>query len=403
MPALKHVLAAIALLLGAALSQTSPASAQEQIMQIQVTPADRAAVALHRRVHTKGALRPEGGHYPPKTFETDSSGALLEVTGVSRSSIQSMPVAASQAVTVTPPFTGPGFFPADLSLVSNSGETITQAQVHNIYINCTASCWGYPAVFEHNLFSSRFIHVLDQYVGSEEDGRYTVGPSLVISNYQYTLQNVTNPMVNYADLDAILHAAASRFGSGYSHIYNIFLPKGVDYCNGYAPPYTFCFSPDNPSTWAECAEHDTDSFSDIPGVEYATVEPYPDVFEIVPVNGVPTPVYPCDVGQPPPFTSDTNPTPNGVLIDAVSDDVGHEIFETITDPDGIEWLAQQGYFGFLSAPPPIGTGAAPAIEIADVCELNNGTAIFTPFYISGHLYEVQPMYSNKYHACVTVP
>ena len=29
--------------------------------------------------------------------------------------------------------------------------------------------------------------------------------------------------------------------------------------------------------------------------------------------------------------------------------------------------------------------------------------LFTPFRISGHLYEIQPMYSDKYHACVTVP
>jgi hypothetical protein len=29
--------------------------------------------------------------------------------------------------------------------------------------------------------------------------------------------------------------------------------------------------------------------------------------------------------------------------------------------------------------------------------------LFTPFYLSGHLYETEPLYSNKYHACVTVP
>lgn len=40
-------------------------------------------------------------------------------------------------------------------------------------------------------------------------------------------------------------------------------------------------------------------------------------------------------------------------------------------------------------------------EIGDVCQ--NLTVIYTPFYVSGHLYEIQPEYSNKYHACVTVP
>lgn len=364
----------------------------EEVIQLQLTAADYAAVAVHRRVHTSGALRPEGGHYPPRTFETDSSGALVEVTrnlSSPKSGRQAAPALTSSGA---PPFLGPGFYPADLSLVSNTGQTITRTQVHNIYINCTAACFGYPGVFENDLFSSRFIHVLDQYVGSDDNDRYELGPSLVIPNYPIPSTLVTNPVVNYADLDAILHAAASKFGSGYNHIYNIFLPKGVDYCNGYTPPYTFCFSPDQPSTWMECAEHDTDSFSDITGVEYASVQPYPDVFSVTPYDGVPTPLYACDVGQPYPFSSNTTPTPNGVVVDSVSNLLSHEIFETITDPDGSEWQAIDGFFGYSAG-----------IEVGDVCENHDQTAIFTPFYISGHLYEIQPEYSNNYHACVTVP
>ena len=49
-------------------STVSSAGVREQVVQIEVTPADRAAV------------RPEGGYYPPRTFETDTSGALVEVT-----------------------------------------------------------------------------------------------------------------------------------------------------------------------------------------------------------------------------------------------------------------------------------------------------------------------------------
>ena len=37
------------------------AGVQGQVAQIEVTPADRAAVVVHRRLHTNGALRPEGG------------------------------------------------------------------------------------------------------------------------------------------------------------------------------------------------------------------------------------------------------------------------------------------------------------------------------------------------------
>ena len=230
---------------------------RERIIEIQVTPSDIAAAGTgHHRVHTTGALRPEGGRDASRTFETDSSGALLEVTGHSQALVQAAGAAAApQLSTGAPPFLGPGFYPADLSMVSPTGQVVTQAQVHNVYVNCTASCWGNPAIFEKNLFSSRFIHVLDQYVDAEENGRYTVGPSLVINNYPITQQLVTNPLVNYADLDAIIHAAASKLGSGYNHIFNIFLPKGVDYCPAYSPPYTFCFSPDNLATWHECAEH----------------------------------------------------------------------------------------------------------------------------------------------------
>jgi hypothetical protein len=126
-----------------------------------------------------------------------------------------------------------------------------------------------------------------------------------------------------------------------NHIFSIFLPKGVDYCNGYVPPYTFCFSPDSPSTWMECAEHDIDGFPDIPGFEYATLDPYPDVYSVV--NGAP--FYGCDVGRLPPYDTNTNPTPNGVLVDTVGSSLGHEIFETITDPDGTEWQAADGLFG----------------------------------------------------------
>lgn len=75
-------------------------------------------------------------------------------------------------------------------------------------------------------------------------------------------------------------------------------------------------------------------------------------------------------------------------MDSVGDFVSHEIFETITDPDGVEWYVS-------SNQPSIGA------EIGDVCETTN--LVYTPFYVSGYLYEIQPEYSNRYHACVTVP
>ena len=359
---------------------------REQIIEIQVKSNDFAAAGTgHHRVHSAGALRPGGGRYASKTFETDNSGALVEVTAKSRAFAHDPEAAvASQASTGAPPFLGPGFYPGDLSLDTTTGQVVTQAQIHNVYINCTASCWGNPATFEKNLFSSRFIHVTDQYVDSEANGRYTIGPSLVINNYPITSQLVTNPMMNFADADAILHAAASKLGSGYNHIFNIFIPKGVDFCNGYAPPYTSCFSPDDSATFTFCAEHGYNSSPDIPGIELVTFAPYPDV-PLTDSNGLP--FYGCDVGQSN-VRIDTDPTPNGVLVDSISSFLSHELFETITDPDTLEWWvhSNQPFFG---------------AEIGDNCQ--NLSFVYTPFFVSGQLYEIQPEYSNKYHACVTVP
>jgi hypothetical protein len=358
----------------------------EQIIEIQVKSSDFAAAGTgHHRVHSAGALRPGGGRYASKTFETENSGALVEVTAKSRALAHAAAAsAASQASTGAPPFAEPGFYPGDLSLNTIPGQVVTQAQVHNIYINCTASCWSNPATFERNLFLSRFIHVVDQYVGSEKAWRYTVGPSLVINNYPITSQLVTNPLVNFADIDTITHAAASNLGSGYNHIFNIFLPEGVDVCNGYAPPYTSCFSPDDSASFTFCAEHGEDSFPDIPGIELVALGPYPDV---VATDSKGLPYYGCDVGQPN-VHSDTYPTPNGVLVDSISSFLSHEIFETITDPDAVDWYVSSDL-------PFIGS------EIGDVCQLQY--FVYPPFLVAGQLYEIQPEYSNKYHACVTVP
>jgi hypothetical protein len=53
----------------------------------------------------------------------------------------------------------------------------------------------------------------------------------------------------------------------------------------------------------------------------------------------------------------------------VSNLLSHEIFETITGPDGSEWQAIDGFFGYSAA-----------VEVGDVCELHDQTIIFTPFY-----------------------
>ena len=149
---------------------------------------------------------------------------------------------------------------------------------------------------------------------------------------------------------------------------------------------TACFSPDNISTWQFCAFHGYDTFSDVPGIVLATLQPYTDVFATV--SG--QPVYPCLVGGVPPFNTDNISTPNGVLVDSQADDLDHELFETITDPDSLEWQSLFLYFTL---------GA----EVGDLCNPSSTFPFFPVFNFSGHPYEIQTIYSNKYHACVTVP
>jgi hypothetical protein len=163
-----------------------------------------------------------------------------------------------------------------------------------------------------------------------------------------------------------VHAVAKVTGTGYGHIYHIFLPKGVDTCFDLS---NVCYSPDNPSSFFFCAYHGSVTFSDIGHVVY-TVEPFQNV------GG-------CRV---------STPAPNGQLADSTNSVLSHELFEAITDPDLNAWFNQTSLdlAGF---------------EIGDECQpLSNSTGALDPtFLINGKKYEVQTEYSNHYHACAVVP
>jgi hypothetical protein len=159
----------------------------------------------------------------------------------------------------------------------------------------------------------------------------------------------------------LVHTAARAHGSGYDHVYHIFLRSGVDVCTS----TNVCYSPDNTSTFVFCAYHGSVDFQDVGHVLYS-VEPYQNV------RG-------CSVAQP---------SPNGALVDSTSSTLSHELIETITDPDGTAWFAQSSL---------IEDGA----EIGDVCESPFGK--YGAFSISGKSYAIQPEYSNKFHACATTP
>jgi len=260
-------------------------------------------------------------------------------------------------------------YPADV--VYQGGAVVEEAESHAIYMqpngHCEiSSCWGNPEGFLRDVGRSNFVHLLDQYVGRTDNNRYTVGRRARV--------NFTPPGVPFTDNDmvAVVHAVASRTGNtGYGHIYHVFLPPGIDEC--FDDTFSVCYSPDNPNTWFFCAYHGS-ADTDIGHLVY-TVEPYQNV------GG-------CN---------DPPNTPNGQLVDSTNDVLSHELFETISDPDGTGW--------WNSTPSVIGVEFE---EIGDECvfitapppPIYGDPSVFT---IGAHVYAVQLEYSNSKHGCAGTP
>ncbi len=301
----------------------------------------------------------------PVTTTTSQSGTLnltisasdiAAAAGASNFKYHYLPVLTQKPATTRPMSV---VYPADLQYFG--GHVLKTVVSHNIYLNDTASEWGDPQGFLNDLNKSTFIHVIDQYVGSTANGRYTTGTNAFIEHTYYL--NIDN-IVPQTDLLAFAHTAASKLGGGYGHIYHIFLPKGYDTC---FDGTNVCYSPDFPSTFVFCAYHASVTFPDKVGHVVFSVEPYQNVSGCTTADTVP-PVGP----QPP---------PNGQLKDSTNSVLSHEYFESITDPDGNGWIN----------PDPAYPG-----EIGDLCR-------FKPYVViplNGHPYEIQREYSNKVHGCV---
>jgi hypothetical protein len=255
-------------------------------------------------------------------------------------------------------------FPGDLTY--HGGPVVDSAQSHAIYLlpngNCPISqCWGNPAGFLKNLAESDFIHLLDQYIGLGASERYTLGVGAKVT---YTPPGT--PLTDF-DMLVVVHAVASLTGdTGYGHIFHVFLPPGQDECSD--PTFSVCYSPDNPNTFFYCAFHGSVDFADIGHV----------LFSVEPFQNVPG----CQ----------TRPgTPNGQLIDSTNGSLSHELFETISDPDGTAWWNSTG-LGMLGQ------------EIGDECAFVLFTATNAygdPFVyrIDDKFYATQPEYSNALHGC----
>lgn len=265
----------------------------------------------------------------------------------------------------------PGFYPGDVSNPGN-GPTVESWQAHPIYINNPPSVWGNVAGFLNDLGTSNMTHVVDQYTGDSGNHRYLLGAQYETSGYPISMPGVPTATSNtllIQDIINLAYAGGSAGGTGYGHIYHIFIPPGVDMCL-LAPGVTECYSPDNPNTWYFCAFHGSIDFSDIGHVLFS-VEPYQNV----------------------PGCSVPPGTPNGQLDDSTDNVLSHESFEAISDPDGTAWWVQAGT-------------VLNGEEIGDNCIRSAYFPEFKNYYwdygvvrLSGHPYTIQPEYSNEVHGC----
>lgn len=268
---------------------------------------------------------------------------------------------------------GSTVFALDMTNPDNN-PTVVTAQHHNIYVNLPPSHWGNPDQFLADLGQSKFISMVDEYVGSHVPNRYTLGTSFQV----YRPAAVPGNTVADGFLQAVVHAAAVQTGSGYGHIYHIYLPQGVDVCYSSA---TICYSPDKPANFVFCALHSAFFFFDSLGLTLFTVEPYQNTTA-------------CSVAPG---------TPNGQTADSTYDSLSHEVFETITDPvpptpgwTTGSWISRNLNFGEFDL--------SEGLEVADACErlvVVDGTlhSASANILLNGNLYSVQAIYSNQQHGC----
>lgn len=253
----------------------------------------------------------------------------------------------------------PGFYPADVTNPRHNPAVIS-TEHHPIYVNRNPSHWGNVPAFLTDLGRSNFIHLLDQYVGSSANNRYTLGTS-----FEAAYPIPANHTLAIPDILALVHAGGKAAGTGFGNMYHVFLPSGVDMCIDAQT----CYSPDNSKTFAFCAFHGAVTFKDIGHVLFS-VEPFQDVIGCsVPPGG----------------------TPNGQLADSTNNVLSHEIFEALSDPDLNAWWVHNLTF-------------ANGNEIGDLC-IRAGFIGKTPYWnygtvsLDNHLYTVQPEYSDQFHGC----
>lgn len=324
-----------------------------RVLAVLAASASLAACAAQRQAYTPPAFA------PPTSTAAQASGELT-VTQADADAARSARILSYHFMPLRtkPPQSGIRGdhkikYPADL--VRKHGPIMKKAAAFNIYVNCkkgAESCWGDLESFQKNLTGSRFASLLTQYTGSPASG-YTFGGAFSIKYHTYTNLLYAN------DLLAILHAAIVKNGgaAGYAAMYHIFLPEGTDTCFDRSRD---CYSPDRPRSFDFCAYHESVAFDDVPKNVIVSIEPYQDIS----------------------FCASRASSGASALTNSTASTLAHETFESITDPGpAFAWFN----FTFFE-------------EVADLCE-----TFQWKISVGGTGYSLQPMYSNKYHACADKP
>jgi hypothetical protein len=299
------------------------------------------------------------GHYgaeltPPRSEMSKGSAAFMRIGEAANAPAAS---AGSNPSIIVPKNS---WGPVDLGYYG--GSTLTYATQWNVYLGCPSndqSCWGDPEQFITDLNGSKFIHVVDQYVGTKKRKRYPLADAHLYNG------SPVGTFLGASDIIAWLHAAVGGAGgasaAGPGNLFHIYLNAGIDTCID--DLNMFCYSPDNFPTFYFCGYHEYVDFMDY-GRVYFTVEPYQAV-------------YGCYGSA----TSD--------LTSATANVLSHEIFETITDPNLDAWFGTGNPLNNFGE------------EIGDECSWLN----LNPQRLHRRhpIYVIQNEYSNKYHACVNKP
>lgn len=328
-------------------------TAVAQGVPISISPADSAAAAE--------ALA--AGHYgaeltPPQSEVSKGSAAFMRLGQAANLPIPNNSI--DPLVLIPLPSWGPvdlGYF----NSLPTTAHTLTSTLQWDVYLGCPSNdqtCWGNPQQFIADLNTSRFIHVVDQYVGSTALKRYPLSSTFFYSGTSVGTFLSASDIVNWVHAAVGLAGGASAAGPG--NLYHLYLNAGIDTCLDTGD--TICYAPDGAYNFLFCGYHSYVTFGDF-GTVYFTVEPYQAV--------------------------DHCYGPTADITSATANVLSHEIFEAITDPNLDAWFGT-GY--------PINNGGE---EIGDQC-------VWVHLYpqklnLRHQAYVTQNEYSNKYHSCVDKP